>query len=39
MQHVVIRGLMGMASLEEDPELIRPQFRLLRELRDLHAGK
>ncbi|KPP94597.1 MAG: putative enzyme with a TIM-barrel fold [Bacteroidetes bacterium HLUCCA01] len=37
MQHVVIRGLMGMASLEEDPELIRPQFRLLRELRDLHA--
>lgn len=33
-KHLVVRGLMGMASLEHDPEIVRPQFRLLRELRD-----
>jgi len=33
-----IRGLMGMASLEEDLELVRPQFRMLKELRDHHRN-
>lgn len=32
--NLVVRGLMGMASFEDDPELARPQFKLLRELRD-----
>jgi pyridoxal phosphate enzyme (YggS family) len=31
---VMIRGLMGMASFVDDPEIVRPQFRLLRDLRD-----
>jgi pyridoxal phosphate enzyme (YggS family) len=39
MKHIVVRGLMGIASFEEDLELVRPQFRLLRELRDLHASR
>ncbi|MCH8495360.1 MAG: YggS family pyridoxal phosphate-dependent enzyme [Balneolales bacterium] len=38
-KNVVVRGLMGIASFEENLELVRPQFRLLRELRDLHAPK
>ncbi|HKJ34848.1 MAG TPA: YggS family pyridoxal phosphate-dependent enzyme [Balneolales bacterium] len=33
-----IQGLMGMASFEEDPELVRPQFKLLRDLRDQHKS-
>lgn len=33
-QHISVDGLMGMASLEEDAEVVRPQFRMLRELRD-----
>lgn len=33
---VKIRGLMGIAELTENPEDVRPQFRLLRTLRDLH---
>jgi pyridoxal phosphate enzyme (YggS family) len=33
-----VRGLMGMASLVEDPELTRPQFRMLKELRDHHRN-
>jgi len=32
--NLIPRGLMGMASEEEDIERTRPQFRLLRELRD-----
>ncbi len=32
--NLIPRGLMGMASEEEDVERTRPQFRLLRELRD-----
>ncbi len=32
--NLILSGLMGMASLEEDPERTRPQFRRLRELRD-----
>jgi PLP dependent protein len=35
-ENVVVRGLMGIASFEENLELVRPQFRLLRELRDAH---
>jgi PLP dependent protein len=31
---LLVRGLMGVASYEDDPELVRPQFRMLRELRD-----
>ncbi|MFI5201873.1 MAG: YggS family pyridoxal phosphate-dependent enzyme [Candidatus Kapaibacterium sp.] len=31
---LILSGLMGMASFEEDPEKTRPQFRMLRELRD-----
>lgn len=33
-QHLKVCGLMGMASFEADLEVVRPQFRLLRELRD-----
>jgi len=29
-----LRGLMGMASFVDDSEIVRPQFRLLRNLRD-----
>ncbi len=36
LQWVRVNGLMGIASLEEDPENVRPQFRLLRELMDRH---
>lgn len=36
LQWVRVNGLMGIASLEEDPEDVRPQFRFLRELRDQH---
>jgi pyridoxal phosphate enzyme (YggS family) len=31
-----VHGLMGMASLVDDPESIRPQFAQLRDLRDTH---
>ncbi len=31
-----VHGLMGMASLVDDPETVRPQFVLLRSLRDGH---
>lgn len=34
LKWVTIKGLMGIASLEKDLEYVRPQFRLLRELRD-----
>ncbi len=37
-KHLKLCGLMGMASLEADPEVVRPQFRLLRELRDMYTG-
>lgn len=30
--HVQLRGLMGIASLEAEPELVRPQFKLLADL-------
>lgn len=38
-KHYVVRGLMGIASFEEDLELVRPQFQLLRELRDKYADQ
>lgn len=37
-KHLKVCGLMGMASLEADLEVVRPQFRLLRELRDEYAS-
>ena len=38
--HIKVIGLMTMAPIEEDPELTRPVFRRLRELRDeLNAKK
>lgn len=36
--HVKVRGLMGIASLEAEPEAVRPQFRQLRELRDRYLS-
>jgi pyridoxal phosphate enzyme (YggS family) len=36
---VAVQGLMGMASFSEDKELVRNEFRRLRELRDAHRGK
>ncbi len=32
MKYVRVMGLMGIASFVDDPEIVRPQFRLLREL-------
>lgn len=39
MPHVEIRGLMTMAPIVPEPELARPYFRALRELRDALAGQ
>lgn len=38
LEHVRVRGLMGMATFVdlEDVEKVRPEFRLLREVRDAH---
>jgi len=36
LKHVSVHGLMGMASFTDDRDLIRRQFRLLRQLRDDH---
>lgn len=33
---LIVQGLMGMASLVDDPETVRPQFAMLRSLRDKH---
>jgi pyridoxal phosphate enzyme (YggS family) len=33
-QHVRLRGLMTIAALADDEEVVRPMFRLLREIRD-----
>ncbi len=38
MPNVRVRGLMGIASLEADLAVVRPQFRRLRELRDRLMG-
>ncbi|HEX6982058.1 MAG TPA: YggS family pyridoxal phosphate-dependent enzyme [Balneolaceae bacterium] len=38
LDYVHIQGLMGMAAFADDPEDIRPEFRLLRKLRDEHRS-
>lgn len=38
LRHVRIRGLMGIASLVDDPEEVRPEFRMLRELLEEHRS-
>ena len=38
LDHVRVRGLMGIASLVEDPEEVRGEFQLLRKLRDNHQA-
>lgn len=40
LQHVRVRGLMGMATFvdPEDVEQVRPEFRRLREIRDAHRN-
>lgn len=38
LEHVRVRGLMGMATFVDDPEDVRSEFRLLRELRDGHQS-
>ncbi|MDX1671017.1 MAG: YggS family pyridoxal phosphate-dependent enzyme [Balneolaceae bacterium] len=37
-EFTVVRGLMGIASLVEDPEEVRPEFRLLSELLEEHKS-
>lgn len=39
LRHVSIRGLMTMATYEEDPERCRPTFALVHELRDRLRGQ
>ncbi|WP_428235727.1 YggS family pyridoxal phosphate-dependent enzyme [Gracilimonas sp.] len=34
--HVIVRGLMGMATFVDDPEDVRSEFKLLKELFDSH---
>ncbi len=36
LEYTRVMGLMGMATFADDPESVRPEFRLLRELRDSH---
>jgi len=36
LAHVKVKGLMGMATLTDNPEIVRPEFRKLRTLRDEH---
>lgn len=37
-QHVRVRGLMGMATYTDDPEQVRPEFKLLRGLFEEHRS-
>jgi hypothetical protein len=37
LKHTKVRGLMGMATFTEDQEKVRPEFALLRQLRDEHS--
>lgn len=39
LDHIKIRGLMGMASFSQNKELVRNEFRRLRELFEKHAAK
>src|SRR5690625_7282519 len=34
LDHAIVRGLMGMATFTDDLEIVRSEFRTLRELRD-----
>jgi PLP dependent protein len=34
LKHAKVMGLMGMATFTDDPEVVRPEFRLLRSLRE-----
>ena len=36
LEYIRLRGLMGMPPWCDDPELVRPHFRRLRELADKH---
>ncbi len=36
LKYAKVKGLMGMATLTDDPELVRPEFRKLRVLRNEH---
>lgn len=38
MESLRVLGLMGMATLTEEPEAVRPEFRLLRNLKEEHAS-
>jgi len=38
LEGLMVRGLMGIASLEDDPERVRDQFRLLRRLKEKHQS-
>jgi pyridoxal phosphate enzyme (YggS family) len=36
LKHTKVKGLMGMATFTDDFEIVRPEFRLLKQLRDEH---
>jgi PLP dependent protein len=36
LEHARVRGLMGMATFTDDPEDVRPEFKMLKKLRDDH---
>lgn len=36
LEYTKVRGLMGMATFTDDPEIVRPEFQKLKKLRDLH---
>jgi pyridoxal phosphate enzyme (YggS family) len=36
LKYTRVKGLMGMATFADNPETVRPEFRLLRELRESH---
>lgn len=36
LEHTRVMGLMGMATFADDPEMVRPEFRKLRELKESH---
>jgi len=39
LNHVKVRGLMGMATFVDNPELVRPEFRLLKSLLEQERSK
>jgi pyridoxal phosphate enzyme (YggS family) len=39
LEHANVRGLMGMASFTDDMDIVRDQFKMLKELFDKHAEK